>query len=437
MPNKKQIGFIINLLLIVAMTGILYGQGSPDIIWSISGHSNSVSSVSFSQNGQKVISGGGTEAKIWQASNGNLLQTIPGFASDLLSVSISPNDSLLAAGYVVGTFPPGGVMDIIDISQGTILYHYGGCFVKFSPDGSLVASAGGGVNRYVVIHRVSDGMEIGSYYNGPGYITDIAFSPDGQIIAAALTTNTINLWDIASGTILHTLTGHTDDVSTIDFSPDGEMLASGAGGYDNPSESTIKLWRVSDGTLLRTLDGHLAWVFDVSFSADGQTLISCGRDGISPNIYPNIKIWRVSDGTLLKYYDQGLGNAAYSIDFAPDGQTFCYGRSDGTVTVALNPFLTTISHNISNLPHSVELYQNYPNPFNPSTTFEFALPHAEFVTLKIYNILGEELATLVSKKMNGGKNKYDWNASGLASGMYLYRLEAGEFGETKKMLLLK
>ena len=83
------------------------------------------------------------------------------------------------------------------------------------------------------------------------------------------------------------------------------------------------------------------------------------------------------------------------------------------------------------------LYQNYPNPFNPTTTIEFVLPKAEFVKLKIYNILGEKVATLVSRKLVAGKYKYDWDASSLASGVYLSRMAAGDFVQTRKMVLLK
>jgi len=87
---------------------------------------------------------------------------------------------------------------------------------------------------------------------------------------------------------------------------------------------------------------------------------------------------------------------------------------------------------------SYGLEQNYPNPFNPSTTIEFALPHSGFVTLKIYNILGEEMAALVSERLTAGKYKYEWDASDLASGVYFYRLEAGkDFIKTKKLVLLK
>ena len=83
------------------------------------------------------------------------------------------------------------------------------------------------------------------------------------------------------------------------------------------------------------------------------------------------------------------------------------------------------------------LSQNYPNPFNPNTTIKFTLPEPGFVTLKVYNLLGEEVITLVSEELNSGHYKYIWNASGLSSGIYFYRLQAGNFVNTKKTLLLK
>ncbi len=93
-----------------------------------------------------------------------------------------------------------------------------------------------------------------------------------------------------------------------------------------------------------------------------------------------------------------------------------------------------------NIPQEFSLYQNYPNPFNPSTTIEFALPKASEVTLQIFNILGEEVVTLVSDRLNAGKYKVKWNVylqGEMASGVYLYRLKAGDFVKTCKMLLIQ
>jgi parallel beta-helix repeat protein len=93
--------------------------------------------------------------------------------------------------------------------------------------------------------------------------------------------------------------------------------------------------------------------------------------------------------------------------------------------------------NSSELPKVYELYTAYPNPFNPSTTIEFDLPRPSFVILKVYNLLGEEVDILISKQMTSGKYKYIWTANNLASGIYFYRLNAGEFNKVRKIILLR
>lgn len=83
------------------------------------------------------------------------------------------------------------------------------------------------------------------------------------------------------------------------------------------------------------------------------------------------------------------------------------------------------------------LYENYPNPFNPSTTIKFEIPKNENVTLKIYNLLGQEVSVLVNNFMNAGTYTYNFNAVNLSSGVYFYVLKAGSFSYTKRMLLIK
>ncbi len=96
-----------------------------------------------------------------------------------------------------------------------------------------------------------------------------------------------------------------------------------------------------------------------------------------------------------------------------------------------------LDSHLTEIPHSYFLAQNYPNPFNPATTIEFTLPKPAFVSLKVYNLLGEEVATLVSEEHPAGIHKFNWDARGLASGVYLYRLEAGSFRQSKKLILMR
>jgi hypothetical protein len=89
------------------------------------------------------------------------------------------------------------------------------------------------------------------------------------------------------------------------------------------------------------------------------------------------------------------------------------------------------------IPLNFEMNQNYPNPFNPATTFEFALPKASFVSLKVYDMLGREVATVASHDLTAGLHRVRWNAGSLPSGMYVYRLSAGEFVAQKKLMIVK
>ena len=91
----------------------------------------------------------------------------------------------------------------------------------------------------------------------------------------------------------------------------------------------------------------------------------------------------------------------------------------------------------SEVPVEYKLTQNYPNPFNPSTMIEFSIVNPEFVTLKVYNILGQEVATLVNEMKNPGNYSVRFDASNLSSGVYIYKLQTESYTATRKMILQK
>jgi hypothetical protein len=97
----------------------------------------------------------------------------------------------------------------------------------------------------------------------------------------------------------------------------------------------------------------------------------------------------------------------------------------------------TISGRESGIPSEYVLQQNYPNPFNPSTVIEFALPKRSHVNLELYNLLGERLGAIIDETLSPGYYSVPFNATRVASGVYLYRIQAGDFVETKKMVILK
>jgi hypothetical protein len=111
------------------------------------------------------------------------------------------------------------------------------------------------------------------------------------------------------------------------------------------------------------------------------------------------------------------------------------GTKTGIGTFCNAP-VTVESDSIS-IPDKFELSQNYPNPFNPSTVIGYQLPMASHISLKVYDVLGNEIATLVNEEKPAGSYKVEFDAFNLSSGIYFYKIQAENFIETKKMLLLK
>jgi uncharacterized Ntn-hydrolase superfamily protein len=108
-----------------------------------------------------------------------------------------------------------------------------------------------------------------------------------------------------------------------------------------------------------------------------------------------------------------------------------------SLQVLFNSWITGVYGYSEIIPEKTMLFQNYPNPFNPSTNFKFNLSKNVYVTLKVYNLLGEEVSTLISSDLRAGTYDMKWEPNGLASGIYYYRLSTGDFTDTKRMVLVK
>ena len=162
--------------------------------------------------------------------------------------------------------------------------------MAFGPDGQMLAS--GSVDGTVRLWRVSDGALVRTLKH-PGGVTSVEFSPDGRWVACGSYDRAVRLWRVSDGALVHTLSGHSDTVWSLAFSPDGRYLASGSrdraalGGLmkqlfgarlARSRGRTIRLWRVQDGALLQTLSGHSDDVHCVRFSPDGRLLASSGSD---------------------------------------------------------------------------------------------------------------------------------------------------------------
>ena len=147
------------------------------------------------------------------------------------------------------------------------------------------------------------------------------------------------------------------------------------------------------------------------------------------------------DGTNWNVYttsNSGLpDNYINSIAIDVSGNKWI-GTAKGGLAVYNGEGLVSVKEILSkNIPEAFALFQNYPNPFNPLTNFTFNIPAKSFVSLKVFDLLGREVATIVSEELSAGRYTRQWNASNLASGVYFYRLTAGKLIQVKKMLVIK
>jgi len=166
-------------------------------------------------------------------------------------------------------------------------------------------------------------------------------------------------------------------------------------------------------------------------------------------------LFHLSNAYLLKTNSSGdtlwtrtFGGSQYnlqgrSVQQTSDGGYIIAGPAQGSewgiflVKTQAEGLVLSVQNDPSVVPMAFGLEQNYPNPFNPSTTIRYALPHRSHVTLTVFSILGQQITTLVNGDIDAGYHTVQFDGSELASGVYLYRMQAGNFVQTRKLLLVR
>jgi len=313
----------------------VWGQDVP--VQTLAGHTDWVSSLAFSPDGKILASGSGDSMiKLWDVTTGREVRSMAGHASFVLSVAFSPDGEHLASGShdrtarvwdartgrEVRAFEEGMgyVSAVAFLDEGSKLVAVSGWAVFYDATTGRFGFHGTAYHP-VRVYEVASGRELraitvdsvyyaafsrgtrvlASVFRGgvqlwdvragtlmnaipdDGNTSTVTLSPDGTVLARPSQDETgvarhIKLWDVATGRELRTLTGHTGTVSSVVFSPDGALLASGS--FDR----TIKLWDVEKGQELCTLTGHTHRVVSLAFSPDGRTLASGSDD-------QTIKLW--------------------------------------------------------------------------------------------------------------------------------------------------
>ena len=272
-------------------------------IRTLAGHSGAVWSVAISSDGKLLASGSADKTiKIWNLQTGELQKTLKGHAAGVFSIAFSPDNSLIASGSFDKT------VKLWNIKQGKSEKYQ-----RYSYAHSRGNSYG---YSYEYSYAYSHGFPTRTLLGHTQEVQSVAFSPDGQTLASGSTDGTVKLWNVNTGKAFRTLSDHTDAVWSVAIAPDGKTLASGS--WDR----TVKLWNLETGKIQRTLRGHSKQVHSIAFSPDGRTIASGDLGG-------TIKLWSArhgcQKGTLKGHSD------SVEISFPEDGKTMITGSFDDTI----------------------------------------------------------------------------------------------------------
>lgn len=289
--------------------------------------------VAFSPDGKYLCTGSvDFKTRLWDAHTGQLVRVVLDGQgrSGSTRVVFSPDGQWLAGFHES--------VQVSEIRTGRqILTLKGHKFVDgvaFSPDGQRLATTGADATVQLWDLRGESGRL--SLQGHAGFVIGVAFSPDGRHLATGGRDGTAKIWDATTGAGVITLRGHTDAVNTVAFSPDGRHLATAAGACPNPfrppvgEDRTAKIWDIQTGQVLRTFTGHTEGVWGVAFSPDGQSLATSGFDRTA-------RVWDVHTGRELHTLNVGSdGPRVWGVAFSPDGRRLaaaCDGAENGRNSV--------------------------------------------------------------------------------------------------------
>ena len=409
-----------------------------------------VRSVAFSPDGQTLASGGADHAiRLWEVETGRLEATLDGHAGEVESVAFSPDGRTLASG---GGDYPVRLWDLETRGPTAVLQGHSGWIesVAFSPDGRTVAS--GSWDGTV---RLWDGetgqpgavLEGRGRYGSAGWAWSVAFLDGGTVVSAH--DDGIRLWDVETGRLESTLTleGHRSWVHSVAVSPDGRTLASGSrSGGEGRSEGrfyTVLQWDLRPRARVeakvtgsgaggltvdfsRSISGrrpHYAW----SAVTDGSGRLRLTLYGGATGLYQARAVTTAGEA-VARWYSLPINSHRLESLALPLGGSAAGPPPSGKA--------------VAGGAAESELYPNTPNPFNAGTQIAYRLAAAGPVRLRIYNLLGQPVHTLVDEVQPAGVHGLSWDGRGpggapVAAGIYLVRLDHPGGVQTRRLMCLK
>ncbi len=278
-----------------------------------------IGALAYRPDGKMLALGTYKEVRLADPATGQTVATLSGHAEAVRAVAFSPDGALLAAaGGLPGRSGEIKIWDVASRKELRTIHGHGDCVyaVAFSRDGKTIATSS--YDKLIKLWSVETGQEIRTLKDHIDAIYALAFTPDGKRLISGAADRTVKVWDVATGERLYTLSEPQDGLNTIALDPSGKFVA--AGGLDK----TIRIWELSSkgGTLVNSLIAHEDAILKLAYSPDGKLIASSGADR-------TIKIFKASDLTEIKT----LANQpdwVLSLEFSPDGKILAAGRYDGS-----------------------------------------------------------------------------------------------------------
>ena len=297
------------------------------------GHEGSLEGIAFSPEGERVATASWDgSVRVWDATSGQELLQLDGHNGNVNGVAFHPDGIRLAsvsADTTIKVWDTSPSHELFTLTAGQ-----GPTMSALSPDGSLLAAGAlidGPMGLRIwdaasaePLRRMEPPPELLDE-DGAAVVRDImhlAFSPDGQYLAASISYGDVYLWDVATGAYLRTFSGHRAWLWGLAFSPDGSRLATAS------HDMTAKVWDVQTGQQLLTLSGHNNWIWSIDYSPDGRRLVTASRDN-------SVKVWDAAGGTELLSWSDPDVIGDFDAHFSPDGTRIVVGRENGS-SVVLN-----------------------------------------------------------------------------------------------------